>query len=68
MVRLGEEGNDCHTRVTTDNGDLLAFRLGALDLGDKTGSTDDIEGGNTEQLLGVVDAMGLEDFRDDGDG
>lgn len=65
---LGEQGDDGHTGVATDNGDVLVGGVGALELGDEAGGTDDVEGGDTEQALGVVDTTGLEDLGDDGDG
>lgn len=54
--------------MATDDGDFLVGRVGGLDLGDEAGGTDDIKGGDTEEALGVVDALGLEDLGDDGDG
>jgi hypothetical protein len=54
--------------VTTNDGDGLAGGVGLLDLGDEAGGTDDIEGGDTEETLGVVDTAGLVDLGDDGDG
>lgn len=66
--RLGEQGDDGHTGVATDNGDVLIGGVGALELGDEAGGTDDVKGGDTEQALGVVDTTGLEDLGDDGDG
>lgn len=54
--------------MATDDGDVLVGRVGLLDLGDEAGSTDDVEGGDTEQALGVVDALCLEDLGADGDG
>jgi hypothetical protein len=54
--------------VSTDNGNGLLRGVGTLDLRDEAGSTDDIKGGNTEEALGVVDASGLENLRDDGYG
>ena len=68
VAGLGEEGNDGSTGVTTNNGDVLAGGVGVLQLGDEAGSADDIEGGNTEEALGVVDTLGLEDLGGDGDG
>lgn len=65
---LGEQRDDGHTGVATNNGDVLIGRVGALELGDEAGGADDIEGGDTEQTLGVVDTAGLEDLGDDGDG
>jgi hypothetical protein len=54
--------------VASNDGDSLIGGVGALDLRDEAGSTDDVEGGDTEQALGVVDTLGLEDLRDNGDG
>jgi hypothetical protein len=54
--------------VAADNGDLLVGRVGGLDLGDEARSADDVEGGDTEQALGVVDTLGLEDLGNNGDG
>ena len=68
VLALGEEGNDGDTGVTTDNGDGLISGVGLLDLGDEAGSADDIEGGDTEKALGVVDTSLLEDLSNDGDG
>ena len=65
MVGLGQEGNNGDTRVTTDDGDLLIGGIGALDLGNEARSPDDIEGGDTKEALGVVDALGLEDLGGD---
>lgn len=67
VVGLREEGDDCHTGVATDDGDFLVGGVGGLDLGDEAGGTDDIKGGDTEEALGVVDALGLEDLGDNGD-
>lgn len=45
--------NDC---------DLLVRGIGVFDLRDEAGSTDDVEGGDTEEALGIVDTLGLEDL------
>lgn len=68
VLALGEEGNDGDTGVTTNDGDGLISGVGLLDLGDEAGCADDIEGGDTEEALGVVDASLLEDLSNDGDG
>ena len=68
VVALGEEGNDGDTGVAADDGDVLVLGVGVLDLGDEAGGADDVEGGDTEEALGVVDAGLLEDLGDDGDG
>jgi hypothetical protein len=68
VVGLGQKGDDGDTGVTTDDGDLLSGGVGALDLGDEARGADDVQSGNTEEALGVVDAGGLEDLGDDGDG
>lgn len=54
--------------MAADDGDVLLGWVGALDLGDEAGGADDVEGGDTEQLLWVVDATGLEDLGGDWDG
>lgn len=68
VVGLGEQRNDGDTGVATNNGDGLVGGIGLLDLGDEAGGPDDIEGGDTEETLGVVDTSGLEDLSDNGDG
>lgn len=68
VARLRDQGHDSDTRVATHNGDVLIHGIGALDLRDEAGGTDDIEGGDTEQTLGVVDTLALEDLGADGDG
>jgi hypothetical protein len=68
VVGLGEQRNDGDTGVATNNGDGLVGGIGLLDLGDEAGGTDDIEGGDTEETLGVVDTAGLEDLGDNGNG
>ncbi len=54
--------------MATDDGDVLGGRVGVLQLGDEAGGADDVEGGDTEEALGVVDALGLEDLGGDGNG
>jgi hypothetical protein len=49
VTRLGEEGNDGDTRVTTDNGDLGLLGRDLLDLRDEARGANDIEGGDTEK-------------------
>lgn len=68
VVALAEERDDGDTGVATDNGDVLVSGIGTLELRDEAGSTDDVEGGDTKEALGVVDTAGLEDLGDDGDG
>lgn len=68
VVALAEEGHNGDTRVATDDGDVLVLGVGALDLADEARGTDDIEGGDTEEALGVVDTTGLVDLGADGDG
>lgn len=68
VVALAEERDDGDTGVATNDGDLLVNGVGALDLADEAASTDDIEGGDTEETLGVVDATGLVNLGADGDG
>jgi hypothetical protein len=68
VAGLGEEGNDGGAGVTTNDGDVLSGGVGALELGDEARGTDNVEGGDTEEALRVVDALGLEDLGGDGDG
>lgn len=66
IARLAEEGNNRLARVSTHDGDVLRGGVGVLDLGDESRGTDDIESGDTKELLGVVDVLGLEDLGADG--
>lgn len=68
VARLRQQRNNGDTRVTTDNGDLLGGGVGVLDLGDEARGTDNVQGGDTKQTLGVVDTLGLVDLGDNGDG
>lgn len=68
VAALGEERDNGDARVATNDGDVLVLGVRALDLGNEARGTDDIEGGDTEELLGVVDTLGLEDLLADGDG
>lgn len=68
VLALGEEWDDGNTGVTANNGDVLISWVGLLDLRDEAGSTDDIEGSDTEELLWVVDTGLLEDLSNDWNG
>ena len=68
VVGLGEKGHDGDTGVTTDDGDVLVGRVGLLDFRNEAGGADNVEGGDTEQALGVVDTARLEDLRNNWDG
>lgn len=68
VVALAEKRDDGDTGVATDDGNVLVSGVGTLELRDEAGGAHDVEGGDTEQALGVVDATGLEDLGDDGDG
>lgn len=66
---LAEEGNNGLAGVAADDGDGKLLGVGlAGDLGDKGLGANDVEGGDTEQALGVEDTLGLEDLGRDGDG
>lgn len=65
---LGEERDDGDTGVATNDGDVLVLGVGILELGDEAAGADNVEGGDTEELLGVVDTGLLEDLGADGDG
>jgi hypothetical protein len=54
--------------VATDNSDGLLSGVGLLNLRNESRGSDDVKGGDTEDLLGVVDTLGLEDLSNNGDG
>ena len=54
--------------MAADDGDVLLCGVGLLDLGDEAGGADDVERGDAEEALGVVNARGLEDFCADRNG
>lgn len=64
---LAEERNDGLAGVPTDDGDneLLGVAL-ASNLSNEGLGTDNIEGGDTEEALGVKDTLGLEDLGGNG--
>lgn len=62
MVGLGQEGNNGNTGVTANDCDFLVRGVGALELRDEAGGTNDVEGGDTEETLGIIDTLGLEDL------
>lgn len=68
VARLGEERDDGSTGVTTNNDNVLRGGVGALELGDEARGTDNVESGDTEHALGVVDTGSLEDLGGNGDG
>jgi hypothetical protein len=68
VAGLREERNDGGAGVATDDGDVLVGRVGGPDLRDEARGADDVKGGDTEEALGVVDTLGLEDLGCDGDG
>lgn len=53
--------------MSTNDSDVLISWVGSLELGYESGSTNNVEGGDAEEALGVVDALALEDFGDDRD-
>ena len=68
VPRLAKQRHDCLAGMTANDGDVLVRGIGVLELGDEAGGADDVEGGDAEELLGVVDAFALEDFGGDGNG
>lgn len=68
VAGLGEERDDGGTGVATDDGDVLVGGVGVADLGDEARGADNVEGGDTKEALGVVDALALEHLGGDGDG
>lgn len=65
---LAQKGDNGDTRVTTNDGDVDVLGVGILDLTKESGSSDNVEGGNTEETLLVEDTGLLEDLSEDGDG
>jgi hypothetical protein len=66
---LAEKGYNGVAGVTANDGDGELLGIGfAGNLSNEGLSTDDIEGGDTEEALGVENALGLEDLGGDGDG
>lgn len=68
VAGLGEQRDNGGARVTSDNGDGLVGWVGALELRDEARGTDNIEGGDTEQSLWVINVLVLENFGGDWDG
>ena len=64
---MREERDDGDARVTANHGDLLVGWIGGFDLRDEARGTNDVEGGHTEETLGVVDTFGFVDLGADGD-
>jgi hypothetical protein len=65
---LREQGHDCDAGVAANDDNLLVCGVGAFDLGDKTGSTDDVKSCDTEETFGVIDTLGFEDLGDNWNG
>ncbi len=65
-VGLAEQGYDGDTRVTTDDGDDGVGGLLTRDAGKEGGSTGNVEGGDTVELLRVVNTSLLEDLGNNG--
>ena len=57
VARLGDQGNDCDARVASNDCDVLVCGIGALDLGDESRCSNNIEGCDTKEALGVVDSL-----------
>lgn len=67
VAGLGDQGDNGVSGVATNNGDGLLSGVSGLNLRDEAGSSDDIQSGDTKDLLGVVDTLGLEDLGNNGD-
>lgn len=65
---LRKKWNDCRARVSADDCDVLVGWVGLLELGDESGSPDNVKSGNTKETLWIVDTLGLEDLGSDWDG
>lgn len=68
VARLRKQWHNGDARVATNYGDVLIGGVGPLDFGDESRGTDNVEGGDTKQTLGVVDSLALVDLGADGDG
>lgn len=64
---MREQWHDSDTGVTTNDCNVLIGRVCALYLGHEAGGTNDIERGDTEETLWVVDALALVDLSADWD-
>jgi len=67
LCLLRQERNNSHARVASDNCDVDVLGVFAREAGDEGGCADNIEGGDTKQLLRVVCAGLLEYLGCDGD-
>ena len=65
---MREERNNRSAGVATDDGDVLVGGIGVLDLRNEPRRTNNIERGDTEDTLGIIDALRLEDLGGDRDG
>lgn len=63
---LGEQGDDGDARVATDDGNLDILGVLALDFRDEARGTDNVQGGDTVETLGVEDASLLQGLGEDG--
>lgn len=54
--------------MASNNSNVLVCGIGALVLGNEAARAHDVEGGDAEEALGVVDACGFENLGGDGDG
>ena len=53
---MRKERDDRGAGVAADDSDIFIGRICAFELGDETGSADDVKGGDTKEALRVVDA------------
>ena len=65
---LGEEGEDGDASMASDDGDIDVLHVQAGLLGVEGLGAHHVEGGHSEELLGVVDAHLLQGLGGDGDG
>lgn len=68
MARLRDQWHNGDAGVATNDCDVLVGGVGSLDLRDESRGTDNIQGSDTEETLGVVDTLGLEDLANDRNG
>ncbi len=67
VAGLGDKRDNGYAGVSTDDSNVLIAGVGALDFGNESRGTDDIEGGDTEESLWVVDTFALVNLGTDRD-
>ncbi|KAH3665147.1 hypothetical protein OGATHE_003962 [Ogataea polymorpha] len=68
VVGLGDQRNNGDSGVAANNGDVLVDRVGSSDFRQESRGSQHVQGGDTKQLLWVVDVLGLEHLGDNRNG